>query len=236
MLDVNIRSAGYDIGEKTIHDIDFSIEKGELVALIGANGAGKSTTIKTMLGLLVNMNGEISFGEKKNPYAYVPEHPTYYDYLTLWEHIELLMAARENEGGSWERKAEELLHMFRMDKHKHEYLSKFSKGMKQKSMLILAFLTEPDFYIIDEPFIGLDPVATKEFLSYLYKEKERGAGILLCTHVLDTAERICGRFLLISKGTLVADGHLEAIQTLAEMPGSSLLDCFDVIVRREQHD
>ncbi|TCW55391.1 ABC-2 type transport system ATP-binding protein [Bacillus thuringiensis] len=236
MLDVNIRSAGYDIGEKTIHDIAFSIEKGELVALIGANGAGKSTTIKTMLGLLVNMNGEISFGEKKNPYAYVPEHPTYYDYLTLWEHIELLMAARENAGGSWERKAEELLHMFRMDKHKHEYLSKFSKGMKQKSMLILAFLTEPDFYIIDEPFIGLDPVATKEFLSYLYKEKERGAGILLCTHVLDTAERICERFLLISKGTLVADGHLESIQKLAEMPGSSLLDCFDVIVRREQHD
>ncbi|MFB6730164.1 ABC transporter ATP-binding protein [Bacillus mobilis] len=236
MLDVNIRSAGYDIGEKTIHDIAFSIEKGELVALIGANGAGKSTTIKTMLGLLVNMNGEISFGEKKNPYAYVPEHPTYYDYLTLWEHIELLMAARENAGGSWERKADKLLHMFRMDKHKHEYLSKFSKGMKQKSMLILAFLTEPDFYIIDEPFIGLDPVATKEFLSYLYKEKERGAGILLCTHVLDTAERICERFLLISQGTLVADGHLEAIQTLAEMPGSSLLDCFDVIVRREQHD
>ncbi|ABK85303.1 ABC transporter, ATP-binding protein [Bacillus thuringiensis str. Al Hakam] len=236
MLEVNIRSAGYEIGEKTIHDIAFSIEKSELVALIGANGAGKSTTIKTMLGLLVNVNGEISFGEKKNPYAYVPEHPTYYDYLTLWEHIELLMAARENEVGSWERKAEELLHLFRMDKHKHEYLSKFSKGMKQKSMLILAFLTEPDFYIIDEPFIGLDPVATKEFLSYLYKEKERGAGILLCTHVLDTAERICERFLLISQGTLVADGHLEAIQTLAEMPGSSLLDCFDVIVRREQHD
>ncbi|MBY7112874.1 ABC transporter ATP-binding protein [Bacillus sp. 17RED48] len=236
MLDVNIRSAGYDIGEKTIHDIAFSIEKGELVALIGANGAGKSTTIKTMLGLLVNMNGEISFGEKKNPYAYVPEHPTYYDYLTLWEHIELLMDARENEVGSWERKAEELLHMFRMDKHKHEYLSKFSKGMKQKSMRILAFLTEPDFYIIDEPFIGLDPVATKEFLSYLYKEKERGAGILLCTHVLDTAERICERFLLISQGTLVADGNLESIQALAEMPGSSLLDCFDVIVRREQHD
>ncbi|MCU5329359.1 ABC transporter ATP-binding protein [Bacillus wiedmannii] len=236
MLEVNIRSAGYDIGEKTIHDIAFSIEKGELVALIGANGAGKSTTIKTMLGLLVNMNGEISFGEKKNPYAYVPEHPTYYDYLTLWEHIELLMAARENEVGSWERKAEELLHMFRMYKHKHEYLSKFSKGMKQKSMLILAFLTEPDFYIIDEPFIGLDPVATKEFLSYLYKEKEGGAGILLCTHVLDTAERICERFLLISQGTLVADGNLESIQALAEMPGSSLLDCFDVIVRREQHD
>ncbi|MEB9409746.1 ABC transporter ATP-binding protein [Bacillus cereus] len=236
MLKVNIRSAGYEIGEKIIHDIAFSIEKGELVALIGANGAGKSTTIKTILGLLVNMDGEISFGEKKNQYAYVPEHPTYYDYLTLWEHIELLMAARGSEMESWEERAEQLLHTFRMNKHKHEYLSKFSKGMKQKSMLILAFLTEPDFYIIDEPFIGLDPVATKEFLNYLYKEKERGAGILLCTHVLDTAEKICERFLLISQGTLVADGHLESIQILAEMPGSSLLDCFDVIVRREQHD
>lgn len=236
MLKVNIRSAGYEIGKKIIHDIAFSIEKGELVALIGANGAGKSTTIKTILGLLVNMDGEISFGEKKNPYAYVPEHPTCYDYLTLWEHIELLMAARGSEMGSWEERAEQLLHTFRMNKHKHEYLSKFSKGMKQKSMLILAFLTEPDFYIIDEPFIGLDPVATKEFLNYLYKEKERGAGILLCTHVLDTAEKICERFLLISQGTLVADGHLESIQILAEMPGSSLLDCFDVIVRREQHD
>ncbi len=69
--------------KKTIHDIAFSIEQGELVALIGANGA-ESTTIKTMLGLLINVDGEISFGEKKNPYAYVPEHPTYYDYLTLW--------------------------------------------------------------------------------------------------------------------------------------------------------
>ncbi|WP_229197719.1 ABC transporter ATP-binding protein [Bacillus cereus] len=224
------------MGKKINHNIAFIIEKGELVALIGANGAGKSTTIKTILGLLVNMDGEISFGEKKNPYAYVPEHPTYYDYLTLWEHIELLMAARGSEMGSWEERAEQLLHTFRMNKHKHEYLSKFSKGMKQKSMLILAFLTEPDFYIIDEPFIGLDPVATKEFLNYLYKEKERGAGILLCTHVLDTAEKICERFLLISQGTLVADGHLESIQILAEMPGSSLLDCFDVIVRREQHD
>ena len=70
-----------------------------------------------------------------------------------------------------------------MNKHKHEYLSKFSKGMKQKSMLILAFLTEPDFYIIDEPFIGLDPVATKEFLNYLYKEKSAGRNFTLYARI-----------------------------------------------------
>jgi len=146
------------------------------------------------------------------------------------------MEARGSEMRSCEEPAQQLLQTLRIKKRKDEYLAKFSEAMKQKSMLILAFLTEPDFYIIDEPFIGLDPVATKEFLSYLYKEKERGAGILLCTHVLDTAEKICERFLLISQGTLVADGHLESIQMLAEMPDSSLLDCFDIIVRREQHD
>ncbi|MDM5188455.1 ABC transporter ATP-binding protein [Bacillus sp. DX4.1] len=236
MLEINIRSAGYDSGQTTIQNIAFSVGKGELVALIGANGAGKSTTIKSILGLLAHMDGTVSFGDKENPYAYVPENPTYYDYLTLWEHIELLMAARGCEIGTWEERARELLHTFRMEKHKHEYLSKFSKGMKQKSMLILAFLTEPDFYIIDEPFIGLDPVATREFLTFLYKERERGAGILLCTHVLDTAERICERFLLISGGALLANGNLQTIQSLAEMPESSLLDCFDAIVRREQHD
>ncbi|PER08745.1 ABC transporter ATP-binding protein [Bacillus cereus] len=234
MLQVNIHSASYEAREKTIHDVAFSIEKGELVALIGGNGAGKSTIIKSMFGMLAHMDGEISFG-KDTPYAYVPEHPTYYDYLTLWEHIELLMAACGCKVGSWENRAQKLLHTFRMDKHKHEYLSKFSKGMKQKSMLILAFLTKPDFYIIDEPFIGLDPVATRGLLNFLYKEKERGAGILLCTHVLDTAERICERFLLISEGTLLIDGNLQTIQLLAEMPKSStLLDCFDAIVRREQ--
>lgn len=235
-MQVNIRSAGYEAGQHMVQNIAFTIETGELVALIGANGAGKSTTIKSMLGLLAYMDGEVSFGETEDSYAYVPEHPTYYDYLTLWEHIELLMAARECEIGTWEQKAEEFLHMFRMDKHKHEYISKFSKGMKQKSMLILAFLMEPDFYIIDEPFIGLDPVATREFLSFLYKEKERGAGILLCTHVLDTAEKICERFLLISEGTLLANGDLQTIQSLAGVSQGSLLDCFDVIVRRDHND
>ncbi|MDM5154783.1 ABC transporter ATP-binding protein [Bacillus sp. DX1.1] len=236
MLEVNICSAGYEAGQTTIQNIAFSVEKGELVALIGANGAGKSTTIKSILGLLSHMDGTVSFGDKENPYVYVPENPTYYDYLTLWEHIELLMAARGCEVGSWEEQAKELLRTFRMENHIHEYLSKFSKGMKQKSMLILAFLTKSDFYIIDEPFIGLDPVATREFLTFLYKEKERGAGILLCTHVLDTAERICERFLLISEGTLLANGDLQTIQSLANMPESSLLDYFDAIVRREQDD
>ncbi|MFD3450082.1 ABC transporter ATP-binding protein [Microbacteriaceae bacterium 4G12] len=236
MLQVDLHQAGYTDTEVTIRDIGFSIAKGEMAALIGANGAGKSTTIKAILGLLPYVKGRISFLEESAPYAYVPEQPTYYDYLTLWEHIELLAAARGFAYGSWEQRAEELLHIFRMTDSKHHYLSKFSKGMKQKAMLIFAFLAKPDFYIVDEPFIGLDPTAVRDFLILLHKERERGAGVLLCTHVLDTAEKICERFLVISDGTLLADGNLETIRDICQMPDGSLMDCFDAIVRKERYE
>ncbi|WP_028399659.1 ABC transporter ATP-binding protein [Ectobacillus panaciterrae] len=233
MLQVHIRSAGYAEGEPIIHNIIFSVVSGELVALIGANGAGKSTIIKAILGLLPHMDGTVSING--GGYAYVPEQPVYYDYLTLWEHMELLAAAKMLDTG-WEEDAEELLRIFRMEESKHSYIGQFSKGMKQKVMLMLAFLAKPDFYIVDEPFLGLDPTAIRDFLTLLQKERKRGVGVLLCTHVLDTAERICERFLLVSSGELLANGSLANIQQLAGMPNATLMDCFDVIVRQEQYE
>lgn len=101
---------------------------------------------------------------------------------------------------------------------------------------MLAFLAKPDFYIVDEPFLGLDPTAIRDFLTLLQKERKRGVGVLLCTHVLDTAERICERFLLVSSGELLANGSLANIQQLADMPNATLMDCFDAIVRQEQYE
>ncbi|UOY92851.1 ABC transporter ATP-binding protein [Ectobacillus sp. JY-23] len=227
MLEVHIRSAGYKEAEAIITNVAFSVQAGELVALIGANGAGKSTTIKGILGMLPHMDGEVTVSN----YAYVPEQPVYYDYLTLWEHMELLAATKELSQ-TWKDEALKLLHVFQMEESQHEYLGQFSKGMKQKAMLMLAFLAKPSIYIVDEPFIGLDPTAVRDFLKLLEEERKRGAGVLLCTHVLDTAERICERFLLVSKGTLLASGDITAIQQAADQPGESLLECFDSIVRR----
>lgn len=230
LLHVDIHSAGYTEQNEIIRNITFSIQAGEMVALIGANGAGKSTTIKALLGLLPHVEGTITF--QGAGYAYVPEQPIYYDYLTLWEHIELLAATSSIDNG-WQGRAEELLHIFRMEEKKHHYLTQFSKGMKQKAMLILAFLAKPGFYIVDEPFLGLDPTAIHDFLKLLKQEQERGAGILLCTHVLDTAERICERFLLVSEGNLLADGSLSDIQTMSGLSNGTLLECFGRIVRRD---
>lgn len=103
----------------------------------------------------------------------------------------------------------------------------FSKGMQQKLMLIIAFLLEPDIYIVDEPFVGLDPRATSDFLSLLQGELDRGAGVLMSTHVLDTAERICRSFVLINQGSVVAQGSLDQVRRDAGCAeDATLSECF----------
>ncbi|MNP71081.1 ABC-type transporter ATP-binding protein EcsA [compost metagenome] len=96
-------------------------------------------------------------------------------------------------------------------------------------MLMIGFLLKPDVYIVDEPFIGLDPRATKDFLGLLEEERLRGAGVLMCTHVLDTAERICDDFILMADGKVAASGTLDEIRRTAGLPGAPLFDCFDVL-------
>lgn len=226
IVDVAIDRAGYPGREGVINDIHFAIEAGELVGLIGPNGAGKSTTIKAILGLLPDVAGRIQFADPSGKVAYIPEHPVLYDTLTLWEHLELAASALEMDTEEFDKRGMMLLRQFRLTAVKHHLPSSFSKGMQQKMMLIIGFLQKPDLYIIDEPFIGLDPKATKDFMNMLHEERKRGAGVLMSTHVLDTAERLCNSFVLLADGQLVAAGDLDAIRDQCGMPGESLFDCF----------
>ncbi|WP_338541525.1 ABC transporter ATP-binding protein [Paenibacillus tundrae] len=228
VLDVHISEAGYEAGQSTIRNIHIHVSSGELVGIIGPNGAGKSTTIKTMLGLLEHANYEVRIGGKGR-YAYIPEQPVFYEYMTLWEHLDLAAAAYEMEEDIFITRAEELLVRFGMDHVRDDLPASFSKGMRQKMMLMIGFLSSPDVYIVDEPFIGLDPRATKDFLKLLDEERLRGAGVLMSTHVLDTAERICDRFILIHAGHSAAEGTLDEIRAVAELPEASLFDCFDIL-------
>lgn len=226
VLEVHIDQAGYDEVPDTIKNIHFEVRQGELVGLLGPNGAGKSTTMKSILGLLKDFKGKVSFMGERKSYAYIPEHPILYDELTLWEHLEFAASVYELDREIFLERADELLHRFRLLDVKHELPGKFSKGMQQKIMLILGFLNKPDVYIVDEPFIGLDPKAIKDFLGMLDEERMRGAGILMSTHVLDTAERICTSFVLLSGGRLVANGTLQDIREQCGMPDAPLFDCF----------
>ncbi|KRE32812.1 ABC transporter ATP-binding protein [Paenibacillus sp. Soil724D2] len=226
VLEVHIDQAGYDEVPDIIKKIHFDVRQGELVGLLGPNGAGKSTTIKSILGLLKDFKGKISFMGERKSYAYIPEHPILYDELTLWEHMEFAASVYDLDRTVFLERADDLLHRFRLMDEKHQLPGKFSKGMQQKIMLILGFLNKPDVYIVDEPFIGLDPKAIKDFLGMLDEERKRGAGILMSTHVLDTAERICSSFVLLSGGRLVANGTLQDIQQQCGMPDAPLFDCF----------
>lgn len=230
VLEVAIDRAGYPGDKEVIQQIHFSIKEGELVGLIGANGSGKSTTIKAILDMLVDLEGQIIFNKDDRRYAYIPEQPSFYEELTLWEHIEFAASVCELEEGIWEQRAEKLLKDFRMIEVIHHMPMSFSKGMQQKLMIILAFLTRPSLYIVDEPFVGLDPKATRQFISTLEEEKQRGAGVLMSTHVLDTAERICDKLLLIEKGRVIASGTLDEIREKANLAGGTLVDCFDHLV------
>lgn len=227
VLQVKLDEAGYENEKATITNIGIEVRNGEMVGLIGPNGAGKSTTIKSILGLTAYVKGSVEFGGKNKRYAYVPEQPVYYEYFTLWEHLRLAASAFDITEEEFAPRAEELLELFRLTKHRNEYPSKFSKGMQQKLMLIIAFLLEPDVYIVDEPFVGLDPRATKDLLDLLDEELTRGAGILICTHVLDTAEKICDRYILINNGSMVASGTLADVRQTAALPeDASLFECF----------
>ncbi|WP_442603684.1 ABC transporter ATP-binding protein [Paenibacillus sp. KN14-4R] len=229
-LQVRIDQAGYSKDQTTIHDIVFSLKRGQLIGIIGPNGAGKSTTIKGILGLLAHCEGDIAFETEHAKFAYIPEHPVIYDGLTMWEHLVLAASVYEMPQEVFEERTELLLTRFKLMEAKHELPANFSKGMQQKLMLIIGFLNQPDVYIVDEPFIGLDPHATKDLLMMINEEKERGAAILMSTHVLDTAERICDGFVLISGGTVVAQGTLDDIREICEMPEAALFDCFHKLV------
>ncbi|GAB3056660.1 ABC transporter ATP-binding protein [Virgibacillus ainsalahensis] len=228
----DIREAGYSKDSPVLKNIQFSIESGELVGLIGPNGAGKSSTIKSLLGIINHIDGHIEVED----YAYIPERPIFYHGLTLMEHFYFLCSTLEADEKQFMSRVHTLLKEFDLEEVANHYPDSFSKGMQQKAMIMLAFLQQPSLHIIDEPFMGLDPKVVKKLLHMIQKEKERGAGILMSTHVLDTAEKICDRFLLISHGSLIAEGTLDDIREQSGLQEGSLFDCFDVLTERDTYD
>lgn len=214
-----------------LKNLNFSVEKGELVGLIGLNGAGKSTTIKEIIGLLQPQKGSISLNDvilKKDPenyrkqIGYIPETPSLYEELTLREHIEVTAMAYDIAQQEAMKRAKPLLKTFRLENKLDWFPAKFSKGMKQKVMVLCAFLIEPSLYIIDEPFLGLDPLAINALLELMNQMKKNGAAILMSTHILATAEKYCDRFIVLHEGEITAQGSLEELQETFGLPGADL--------------
>lgn len=227
-------TGGY--GKKAvIKDLNFELEKGEIVGLIGLNGAGKSTTIKHMLGLINPMEGKLSISNIKinedienyrRKLSYIPESPVIYDELTLEEHIEMTAMAYQLSREEAMRRAKPLLKVFRLENELKVFPSHFSKGMKQKVMIICAFIVDPELYIIDEPFLGLDPLGIQSMLDLMVEKRNENRTVLMSTHILATAERYCDRFIILDKGEIVAFGNLDELREQTGLKDKTLDDIY----------
>jgi ABC-2 type transport system ATP-binding protein len=226
-----------------LHDISFSVHSNELVGLIGLNGAGKSTTIKHIIGLMeskegtITINGESMNGNKeqyRSQFTFIPETPILYEELTLEEHLRLTAMAYSLNEDEYKDRMEFLLKEFHMEKRLKWYPAHFSKGMKQKVMIMCAFLVQPNLYIIDEPFVGLDPLGIQSLLQLLQAKKQEGAGILMSTHILATAERYCDRFVILHEGKVRAKGTLSELQSQFGMPNATLDDIYIALTKEEK--
>ncbi|HEM4666575.1 TPA: ABC transporter ATP-binding protein [Streptococcus suis] len=234
MLEVKNVTGGY-VNIPVLKDVSFTVEDGQLVGLIGLNGAGKSTTIKEIIGLLTPYQGQIAIDgltllqgaeNYRKKIGFIPETPSLYEELTLKEHLEVVAMAYDL---SWEQawgRVEHLLKLFRLDEKLDWFPVNFSKGMKQKVMIICAFMVEPSLLIVDEPFLGLDPVAISDLIALLGEEKSKGTSILMSTHVLDSAEKMCDSFVILHQGQVRATGNLEELQSAFGMDGASLNEIY----------
>jgi len=226
-----------------LKDVSFEVNNGKLVGLIGLNGAGKSTTIKEIIGLLTAQKGKIeidglSLATDKEAYrkkiGYIPETPSLYEELTLREHIEVTAMAYDIDQKLAFERAEKLLKTFRLENKLDWFPTHFSKGMKQKVMVLCAFLVEPSLYIIDEPFLGLDPLAIHALLELMVEMKNSGAAILMSTHILSTAHRFCDSFVVLHNGQVRAKGTIEELRAEFGMPESSLDDIYIALTKQDE--
>ena len=240
-LQLNKVTAGYT-KVPVITDITFDVNPGEICGLIGLNGAGKSTTIKTIIGQLTPFSGrveveQLSILENQRGYrqsiAVIPESPVLYEELTFREHIEFVARSYNQMNEETMAHAMELVEAFRLTKQLDWFPAYFSKGMKQKVLIVCALMLDVPVYVVDEPFLGLDPLGIRTLLQVLKEKKEKGAAILMSTHVLDTAEKYCDRFIVLHEGKVIAQGDIEGLRATSNIEESSLEEIYFALTTGE---
>lgn len=204
-----------------VDDISFEVKQGEIVGYLGPNGAGKSTTLKMLVGLLHPTSGDISVAgysaktellELKRHIGYVPEEAQLYEHLTLVEHLQLIGRLYHLEERLVSQKIEELAKLFDMASQANQRISSFSQGMRQKCIIMSALLHNPDVLFLDEPFTNLDVGTVTLMKTLLQRLADLGKTILYCTHILEVAETLCPRIMIIDSGKLIADAPVAELR------------------------
>jgi ABC-2 type transport system ATP-binding protein len=204
-----------------VQRIDFSLEPGQVLGYLGPNGSGKSTTVKMLIGLLEPTNGQVLFHGKniqqdlvgyRKHLGYVPEEANLYPYLTGYEYLELVGTLRGMPPPRMKAKIDSFLELFSLFPHRHVALSSYSKGMRQRILLISALMDNPDVLVLDEPLSGLDVTSALIFKNLIQSLSAKGNTIFYCSHVLEVVEKVCSRLLILRKGQVIASGSTEEVR------------------------
>ena len=219
MIEIEGLVKNYD-GFTAVDDLSLRVESGEILGLVGPNGAGKTSTLRCLSGIIPMTAGRVricGFDIEEEPIearrrlAFVPDEPHLFDHLTTWDHMTLF--ARIYGVANAEQRAAELLEQNDLSERHHSFPSELSRGMKQKLIISCALLHEPEALVFDEPLTGLDPGSMRRTKRTITNTAERGASVIVSSHMLQLVEEVCDRVLIVQHGKKILEGTLDEIRT-----------------------
>lgn len=220
MLEIRNLTKKYKGGKVAVDNLSLTVEAGDIFAFIGHNGAGKSTTIKSVVGILEFDSGDIFIDGHsvkdepmacKKDLAYIPDNPDIYDHLTGIQYLNFIGDVFGVDAATRTAKIDDYATRFDIKKNLGDMVGSYSHGMKQKLVLISALMHSPKLLVMDEPFVGLDPKASFEVKNIMRELCKEGAAIFFSTHVLEVAEKLCNKVAIIKDGKLVVCGDTETV-------------------------
>ncbi|MGW6194107.1 ABC transporter ATP-binding protein [Bacillus cereus] len=220
MLEIINFSKTYKGGKKAVNQLNITVQAGDIFGFIGHNGAGKSTTIKSLVGVIDFEEGEIfvdGHSVKKDPIAckrvmaYIPDNPDLYEQLTGIQYLNFVADVFKVSAKDREKEIQKYGDAFEITPYLGDLISSYSHGMKQKVAIISAVLHKPKLLVLDEPFVGLDPKAAVVLKGIMKELCEKGSAIFFSTHVLDVAEKLCNKIAMINRGKLALSGGVNSL-------------------------
>jgi ABC-2 type transport system ATP-binding protein len=215
-----------------VQDLSFCLRPGQILGCLGPNGSGKSTTVKMLIGLLAPTRGAVQFNGHsiqqdltayRRLLGYVPEEANLYPFLTGWEYLELVGTLRAMPRAELEKKIDSLLQLFSLHPARHASMSTYSKGMRQRILLIAAIMHNPEIFIFDEPLSGLDVTSALIFKNLVLTLGQQGKLVFYCSHVLEVVEKVCTDVLILRRGVVIAQ---DTVANIRQILGESLENTF----------
>ncbi len=210
-----------------VDNVSFSVSPGEALGYLGPNGSGKSTTVKIITGLMEPTRGHVLFNGTdiqqdlaayKRLLGYVPEEANLYPFLSGLEYLALVGRLRGMPDSLIAKRAGAMLQLFAMHPHRHTAIAAYSKGMRQRILLIAALIHNPEIIVFDEPLSGLDVTSALIFRQLVSALRQRGKIIFYCSHVLEVVEKVCSHVIILQRGKQVAYGTIEELKRFQAMP------------------